>query len=145
MGTVNPNVPTPNSLSSHIRPPISPTMRRHNVSPRPVPSCASTARPLLERLEDTLAVLRCNTDARVGDGDHQVVFLDLRRNDDLAAVRREFHCVAEQIEHHLLEPQLIGLYVADREVDIEDQGEAMIRGARGSSRARTRAPRVLRT
>src|SRR4029079_6690280 len=38
-GTEKPNVlPAPTSLSSHIRPPNSSTMRRQSVSPRPVPS-----------------------------------------------------------------------------------------------------------
>ena len=81
IGTVNPNVlPTPTSLSSHIRPPISPTMRRHSVRPRPVPSCVGrAAAALLERLEDPLAVLRCDTDAGVGHGDDHVVTVDPRR------------------------------------------------------------------
>ena len=42
---MKPNVlPTPTSVSSHIVPPISVTMRRHSVSPRPVPSSRGAPR-----------------------------------------------------------------------------------------------------
>ena len=50
-------LPTPTSLSSHILPPSSSTIRRDNVRPRPVPLLPrGSASALLERLEDPLAV-----------------------------------------------------------------------------------------
>ena len=45
-GTVKPNVlPTPTSVCSVIAPPISATIRRHKVRPRPVPSSRDALRP----------------------------------------------------------------------------------------------------
>ena len=45
-GMAKPNVlPTPTVLSSHMRPPNSPTIRRDSVSPSPVPSSLAGPRP----------------------------------------------------------------------------------------------------
>ena len=61
-------------LSSHIRPPNSPTMRRDSVSPSPVPSSLERApAALLEGLEDPLLVLRRDADAGVVEGDHGLI------------------------------------------------------------------------
>ena len=53
---------------------------------------------LLERLEDALAILRGDAHAGVRDRDRHVVPVDPRLDDDLAAVGRELHGVAQQVD-----------------------------------------------
>ena len=95
------------SLSTHIRPPCSSTIRFDSVSPRPVPSRCPRRRcaAALERLEDPLLVSLGNADAGVADGD-----LDLRRRLACAPTATEppsvgeLHRVGEQVQHDLLHP-----------------------------------------
>ena len=68
---------------------------------------AATA--LLEGLEDPLPVLRRYADAGVGHGHLQLVPAPPRGHGDPAAVRGELDRVREQVDHHLLEPQLVGV------------------------------------
>ena len=49
------------------------------------------------------------------------VSVDRRCDGDLAAVGCELHGIAQEIEHDLLESQLIGLDEADARVDVEDR------------------------
>ena len=102
--------PTPTSLSSHIRPPSSSTIRRDSVRPRPVPSSLEAPRP------------PCWKDSKIRSrssrGTPMPVSVTViassvpsrrRATDDRAAVGGELHRVGEQVEHHLLEPQLVGV------------------------------------
>ena len=124
---MNANVlPTPTSLSSHMRPPMRPTMRRHSVRPRPVPSCVEAPRP------------PCSNDSKIRSRSSCAMptpvsvtviatssTVDPRLDGDLAAVGCELHRIAQKIDHDLFEAQLIGLDEGHVRADIEDQAEAM--------------------
>ena len=119
-------LPTPGVLSSHIRPPNSPTMRRDSVRPRPVPSSfGASAAALLEGLEDPLLVLGRHPDAGVGHRDHEVGPLAVGADGHAAAVGGELDGVGEQVEHHLLEPQLVGLDRPDVVGDVDRDGDGV--------------------
>ena len=84
------------------------------------------AATLLERLEDPLTVFRGNADPVVGDRHREVG----RRvvgptTDDTAAVGRELHRVAEQVQQHLLEPELVGVEGVDARLDLERELDAV--------------------
>ena len=124
-GTAKPKVlPTPTSLSSHIAPPSSSTIRRHRVSPSPVPSLAwRAAAALLEGLEDALLVLGGDADAGVADRD------DERRSLAPCADRARvppsgvnFTALDSRLSSDLLEPQLVGVDLSTSAVDVELAG-----------------------
>ena len=120
------------SLSIHSRPPCSSTIRRDSVSPRPVPSvlAARRAAAALEGLEDPLALLLGDADPRVAHADVHLARCHAPRVDrDRPAVRRELDRVAEQVEHHLLELQLVARHRADLGRHVQLQRDALALGA----------------
>ena len=127
---MKPNVlPTPTSVCRDIVPPIRVTMRRHKVRPRPVPSSRDgLPLPLLEGLEDPLPVLGGDPDSVVGHRHGQPLIGANGPHRDLATVGGELHRVAEQVQHHLLEPELVGLDEIEARVHLERDRDAVQRG-----------------
>ena len=102
-------LPTPSSLSSHIRPPCSSTIRRVRVSPRPVPSELDADR------------VPCWKESKIRDRSASAIPMPVSvtviehlrplrpgAHGDAAPFRGELDGVADQVEQHLLEPQLVG-------------------------------------
>ena len=84
-----------------------------------------SASPLLERLEDALAVLGRDARAVVAHGDLDVPPDPARADRDVATVGRELHRVAQQVHEHLLELQLVGLDHVERGIDVERDRDAV--------------------
>ena len=102
--------PSPTSLSTQMRPPCSSTMRLESVRPRPVPSAlVDAAAALLERLEDAPAIVRRRC---LGPSSATVTVSSAPSLDARTSTRppslRELHRVGQQVEHDLLEAELVG-------------------------------------
>ena len=105
-------------------------MRRDRVRPSPVPSSRELpAAALLERLEDPLAVRLGDADAAVGDGDVDVRAVVLGADHHRPAVAGELDRVGDQVEHDLLEPELVGVDQADVVGDHDAECDAVRGGS----------------
>ena len=130
-GTRKPKVlPTPASGSSHRVPPKSDTIRRDSVSPSPVPSSlGAPRRPCWKDSKIRSRSAGSDPDAGVGHPDHDVHVLPRRLHLDPAPVGGELHGVRHQVEHHLLEAQLVGPHDPDLVGDVRSELDAVRRGA----------------
>ena len=64
------------------------------------------------------------------------------RTSDRAALGSELHRVGQQVEHHLLEPQLVGVHESDLGRNLESEADRLAAPpVPASATARTRAPR----
>ena len=120
------------ALARGARQPQTATVQLDDAAAQGQPETGALARrgrafALLEGVEDAVLVGRLDADARVGHGDVDLVALAPRTYGDAASVGRELHGVAQQVEHHLLEPQLVGRDRAEVAVRLEAQPYAVQR------------------
>ena len=151
----NPKVlPTPTSLSSHIRPPSSSTIRRDSVSPSPVPSSLAAPRPPCWNDSKMRSVSSVATPTPVSvTRDRELGSRPLRTDRDRAPVAGELHGVADQVDQHLFESQPVGVHglntgpdrparrsIAWRESPLPHQCNGVVDQGRRARRWSTRSP-----
>ena len=107
-----------------ITPPCSSASDLAMARPRPEPWCrlVKLAFDLLERPPELAQRVPWDADAVVLDGDGDLVAAHAPAHRDLAAVRREFHRIGQEIERDLLERAAIGGEAdAGRDLRADDQ------------------------